>query len=236
MSKALIGFILAVALTSAFVLFVGDRERGSVDVIQSGPISRGVDAEEARAEVRPLSDITGTEGDAEESPDPDAITDRSDQAEELAYEEPPLYPITLPSEFTSWLLEEPRTAHEYVQRDAFDPDWAPAAESEIYRFISEQPEITATHGSPIINCRTASCEIAFVAYGIDNSVRASSPDASTTADGYTSMDFARAMSGFWERDGVAELFGSPAPFARAFVKTEDGVTTILWYPVRGVFD
>ena len=157
----------------------------------------------------------------------EAEIDRRRNVEELANTEPPTFPITLPPEFNAWLAENPSSMHEDLQREPIDPAWSPQAEGELYDYFADHPDVLATYGSPTINCRTTGCEIAFVAYGIDNSERARAPNA-FTADGYTSTDFARANTSFFERPWAAEQIELSSPS----VNTRDGATTILWHLYR----
>ena len=94
---------------------------------------------------------------------------RRQNIEEWSKEPPPTQPIMLPSEF-AWLTENPDSAHERLQREAIDPDWSFATEAQIVTFLAEHPEIRQKYGQPTVTCRTSGCELAFVAYGVNETV------------------------------------------------------------------
>ena len=93
---------------------------------------------------------------------------RRQNIERWANEPPPTQPIVLPPEF-GWLSEDLDPFHEKLQRESADPDWAALTEGQIATFLAENQEITEKYGQPTINCRETGCEVAFVAYGVDES-------------------------------------------------------------------
>jgi hypothetical protein len=69
--------------------------------------------------------------------------------------------------------------HELIQREPVDPVWSAATELQIQTYLAERPEITSKYGFPTVNCRTTRCEVAFVAYGIDDEDRVASQQGLT---------------------------------------------------------
>jgi hypothetical protein len=84
-----------------------------------------------------------------------------------ANEPPPELPIELPPQF-SWMAENPNTLHEQLQREPVDSTWSLQTEDSLRRFLTSRPEITNLYGLPTVNCRTSTCQIAFVAHGMED--------------------------------------------------------------------
>lgn len=130
-------------------------------------------------------------------------------------EPPPTHPITLPPEF-GWLAENPDHLHEQLQREPVDPDWAAVTEAQIATFLSEHSEIVQKYGQPIVHCRTSGCELAFVAYGIEESAFQIMSDGKFFAVNEQPWADQFANSG-------ATLFNA---------QTQGDATTILWHLIR----
>lgn len=144
---------------------------------------------------------------------------------------PPEQPIPLPPEF-EWLATDP--AHDLVQREPHDVNWAPAIEARFSRFLSENPELVQTYGYPrSIVCRTSMCELLFVAYGLETTLNGEQLEGQ--ALGHVVLrDFHQSIlnSEFFERTEFEE-FRIPIPVGSgslitASQHTENGVTSIAW--------
>lgn len=151
---------------------------------------------------------------------------RARDADRWANEPPPTHAITLPPEF-DYLFEERNSSHERLQREPVDPAWSAVTEAQLNSHFSARPEITEKYGYPIINCRTTGCEVAFIAYGIENSGFADNPGLEVSAMFEFQADNADIFEQPW-----TEQFASRR--VEAGVHTEDGVTTILWYLRKSV--
>lgn len=132
---------------------------------------------------------------------------------------PPDTPIELLPEF-SYLSEFPDGQHELLQREPVDSSWSPQMEARLQGFFASRPEITATFGFPTINCRTSACEIAFVAYGVDDTRRDGGFDEPLAA-------------GEFRRQAVMELDEQPWADRLSVQSTsyrfQAGAATFLWY-------
>jgi len=156
--------------------------------------------------------------------------ERRQRSERWANEPPATFPFVLPPEF-GWLADDPLDYHEGLQREPIDPAWSPMVEAQLRSYFAERREITERYGNPTINCRRSGCEIAFVAYGIDNSgrVTADAARAGTTPDFFTDEDFRIATADFadqpWTREFLNRYF---APY----IETVNGATTFLVFLAR----
>lgn len=158
--------------------------------------------------------------------------ERRQRIERWANAPPVTFPIVLAPEF-GWLADDPRDFHEGLQREPIDPAWSPRVEALLQSFFARR-EITERYGPPTINCRRTGCEIAFVAYGIDNSgrVTAAAARAGTTPDFFTDEDFRRTTLEFVDQPWAAEEF-LYRYFAPNIESVNDATTFLVFLPRAG---
>jgi hypothetical protein len=133
---------------------------------------------------------------------------------------PPTEPITLPPEF-GWLETNYDGYHELLQREPVDPNWSYTTEAQIATFLGEHPEITQKYGQPQVTCRTSGCQLAFVAYGVDETF------AQITGVGLGPPRMLSAVTDYpW-----ADQFRSPTN-TLFNTHTDGNVTTILWHLIK----
>jgi len=261
MAKTFLGFIAGVVLTSlAFVLTdqgaESTRSENGVSVLpQVSDVPIPLPGESRLPDPTPI--------DAEPSPEPAVAVDleqdsiesieslRASQADAyrayaLASEEyrqalaserwsaaeAPSQPIYLPPEF-NYLAERPSEFHEQTQREDIDPVWSATTEAQIQDYFTRRPELTQKYGHPIINCRTTKCELAFVSYGLDESIREGSMWEGIPIDFATELRFRNENSEIYNQPW-AEQFGFIADgedgaLISIEVDVVDEITTILWH-------
>ena len=156
------------------------------------PNGLGTDAGSGDLEVQATS---GNQGSANESP-------------------PPELPSYLPSEF-DWYAED--SFHRSLEREPYDPNWAPGVEAHLRAYLNENPKTTQNLGYPTITCRTRRCELAFVSYDLD----AILGDAD-----YLVPYVANSTSGFFERPEFEEFDEMPRLYFD--YRTQDRVTAMVW--------
>ena len=260
MRQSSLGFIAGVVLTSlAFILFDDTAETANTGRVAQAdsPAYRNLRADSPEIAAREIdSDQSAPELEADvtslviEVAEPPTLEElKSRQAETFeAYNDavteyrkalaidrwgsapPPAQPIPLPSEF-DYLAQSPSEYHELIQREPLDPIWSANTEAQIHNYFADRPEITAKYGLPTVTCRSTRCEVAFVAYGVDDTDRA--------AQGGLAPEF---VTGLAFRNDNADVHSEPwaeqfgyVPDAEnpriliAELNTQDGVTTILWH-------
>jgi hypothetical protein len=83
----------------------------------------------------------------------------------------PLVPIPVPADFHRvpdekmfWHADKWQRLHRKLEQEPIDPAWGPSAERSVWNAINQNPELTR-YGTPVVNCRTATCEVQLLAYG-----------------------------------------------------------------------
>jgi hypothetical protein len=187
---------------------------------------------------RELPDVVPGESAADSGPLEPEAQSGSVSAESSNEQPPPELPIVLPPEYD--YLAEPSqrlNIHHTLEREPYDPDWAPAMESQIAQFLAENPEIAQTYGYPTITCRTTRCEAAFVAHGLDPNLGLGDELDYLEDLGLSDFEvrrigigehFAGLTSEFFETPGF-EQFTTFNGYPSVQIRPEDGVTTLLWH-------
>jgi len=139
-------------------------------------------------------------------------------AEEVLAADPVILPSPLRPEF-AWISENlnGNFFQQRFERESIDQTWAPTAESEILKFVSEHTEFTQKYGYPVVECRTTRCVAKFIGYGIREDVAVASDE------------FRTAMADFYRRLGAQfSCEQGPGEYCTTQMNNEDGVTTIYW--------
>ena len=230
MVKTIIAFLAGLAVAALALSFLG--RTGSTPTPTS-EIADTSNAETASADQYAAPDEPVTSTGPGQRDEENATADESVPNERP----PPELPIALPPEFA--FLAEPEhrlSPHHRLEREPYDPEWAPAMEAQITQFLVESPEIATTYGSPTLTCRATACEVAFVAYGLDPALGldaddewlrdAGLPDAEIQRFGIGNH-FGALVSEFFEQLEFEQFALNGQPTAN--IRTENGVTTLMWY-------
>ena len=192
MSKMLLGFVLGLGVGVAGVLLLQvSREGPSVPPISG--ISAATDDSTHSEEgilapvVRVVTDDDAQRTGSSVAPQPVVATPSITPLARMPVQEAPV-PIPVTPEIERLMGSNAVELHTELERESYDPVWAPNMEVAFYNFVADRPELLPPEGTKTIQCRTTICEIQIVNNTIDSGRWAS-----------------QFMQSFAQEPGVSEL-------------------------------